>query len=141
MYIHNYQIHNVLDVYRQQLTRRSGAGGRHGVPPAARDQNAPQLETHPRQTIIERVAADIVDRIVRDERPPSFAGHLARTYEAAAMQPPHKRQARFTYTAIDENNCKITNTVPIDKLNALLGSVEYTTPTPPEGAGGSDTGT
>jgi len=133
MYVHKYQIHNVLDVYQKQLSQGSIAEHR-GSPVTGASEKA-ALPGPPHQMIIDRVSAQIVDRIVQEGPRNRFADTLIQEYNSGTLSRAPRYEAQFTYTAIDEHNRKTTNTMPIEKISPLLGRMAQTAP---DSLGGSD---
>jgi hypothetical protein len=134
MYVHKYQIHNVLDVYRKQLSQGSIAEYRGSQPSGARSGSA-ALPGPPHQMIIDRVSAQIVDRIVQEGPRNRFADTLIQEYTSGTVSRAPRYEAQFTYTAIDENDRKTTNTMPIEKISPLLSRMAQAAP---DSLGGSD---
>lgn len=126
MYVHKYQIHNILDVYRKQLSRESIAEQR-GSPATGTNESA-ALPSPPHQMIIERVSAQIVDRIVQEGPLNRFADTRIQEHSNGTLSRAPRYEAQFTYTAIDENDRKITNTMPIEKISPLLGRMAQAAP-------------
>lgn len=120
MYIHNYQIHNVLDIYRKQLSQ--GANGGSGYPNkgATPAEGVASSGNRPRQAIIDQVSADIVAQIVGNEPRSRFADVLANTYNKPSSPQSQKTEVRFTYSTIDENDQKIINSLPLGRITPLL---------------------
>ncbi|MFZ1986744.1 MAG: DVU0524 family FlgM-associated protein [Desulfatitalea sp.] len=124
MYIHSYQIHNVLNVYRKQLSQGAGTKGSDPMPAAPKNDRVELSANFQRQSLIDQVSAEIVDRIAQ-------GGPQRRFEEAFAQQMNRstgtetgrtsKREVEFTYTVIDENNRKITNTLPVENFSPLTG--------------------
>jgi len=141
MYIPSYQIHNVIDVYRKQLSQGLRTDGRRREPAATESEHVVPPEEGPRQTIIDRVTAEIVDRIVHDGIPNLFTGALAQANDKPALHRPQKKDVQFTYTTIDENDRKIIQTLPLDKIGHILDKVAARTQAVPDRPEGSDSGT
>lgn len=126
MYIHSYQIHNVLNVYRKQLSQGTGAKSSNPMPTTPKNDRVELSASFQRQSLIDQVSAEIVDRIAQ-------GGPQRRFEEAFAQQMNRstgtetgrtsKREVEFTYTVIDENNRKITNTLPVENFSPLTGQV------------------
>jgi hypothetical protein len=123
MYIHNYQIHNVLNVYRKQLSKGPGAK-MHGQAPAETPAEYVEISGNgQRQSLIDQVSAEIVQRLAdtgpqnRFER--ALDGQMIKNAARNTGQAV-KRETEFTYTAIDENNNKSTNTLPVEKLGPVI---------------------
>ena len=123
MYIQSYQIHNVLDVYRKQLSRSSGQR----APSLAGDSSArDRVELSgngQRQSLIDLVATEIVDRIAQNGPHNRFEETLLRNMERPRVSesvPSVERDIEFTYTTIDENDQKTINSLPVRHFNPLI---------------------
>jgi hypothetical protein len=123
MYIQNYQMHNVLNVYSRRLERNQ-------TPPPARtsgrDAQSDRITLSAeakRQKIMEKVVADIVDKIGRydyggePERSDAGIGSPAREKGAATAD---ANPARFVYNRIDENNRKQSSDLPLENAQVIL---------------------
>lgn len=124
MYIHSYQIHNVLNVYRKQLSQGSGGKGpRKAAIASTKDRINISTNTQ-RQSIIDQVSSDIVDRIAQAGSQKSFTDALAKHLQSPSEEianRPQSKETEFTYSVIDENNKKTTNTMSVDYFNPLVG--------------------
>lgn len=127
MYVPSYQIHNVLKVFTRQLSqpmdgRGGSAGG--GKPLVAKINISDEGK---RQAVIDKVAADIVERISRfgcmeadplpgeGGKPP--AGNLERL-------PFGKEPARFVFNVIDASNEKKSLDLPVEDSRFLSQRLE-----------------
>ena len=120
MYIHSYQIHNVLNDYRKQLSHgpRNG-GGKHPAANEFRDRISISTDGQ-RRSIMEKISSDIVARITEGGPQNQFevaladrlSDQTAREGISASNDPPE-----FKYTEIDEHNRKRTNTLTIQGFN------------------------
>jgi hypothetical protein len=120
MYIHSYQIHNVLNDYRKQLSHgpRSN-GGKQPTVNETRDRISISKDGQ-RQSIMDKISSDIVARITNAGPDNQFEAALAAQLSAKPVGgnaettdgPPE-----FRYTVIDENNQKQTNTLTIQQFN------------------------
>lgn len=126
MYIHSYQIHNVLNVYRKQLSQGTGAISSEPTPATPKNDRVELSARFQRQSLIDQVSAEIVDRIAQgspqtrfDE---AFAQQMVRSAGTETGRT-SRREVEFTYTVIDENNRKITNTMPVENFSPLTGQV------------------
>ena len=120
MYIHSYQIHNVLNDYRKQLSH----GPRNNVnkqPAANETHDRISISTDgQRQSIMDKISSEIVARITEAGPENEFEAALAdrlstnpsREGVSAPGEPPE-----FKYTVIDEHNRKRTNTLTIQGFN------------------------
>jgi hypothetical protein len=113
MHIHGYQIHNVLNDYRKQL--RTG-------PAKLLKREAwavvDGLQICNRRSLMDRLSAQIVERIAKGEPQKKEKSQAAAKSSSDPVSVQEKETA-FTYTAIDENNRKTSNTLPIKQLNPL----------------------
>ena len=127
MYIHSYQIHNVLNDYRKQLSHGPRANGEKHTP-AAHTKDRISISTDgQRQSIMDKISSDIVARITQSGPENKFEAVLAdrlsvtsRPQNEAACNEP----SEFKYTVIDENNCRRTNTLTIQGLSPASNGTE-----------------
>ena len=130
MHITNYQMHNVLKVYTNHLSRKRSA--KSGQPTIRR----PQTEfvrisaEAKRQNIIDRVSADIVARITKEGIdgggiPGADTGIPANpSGEHSAAR---NRSSRFEYNVLDGSAEKKTNTLSVDNVGFLIQRIEELT--------------
>lgn len=114
MYIHSYQINNVLNVYRKQLSHAPG-GNSSKEAPVARPKDRITISTGgQRQSIMDKISSEIVERIVQTEPNTQFESVMA---DELSKEQTHQfdpdSQSSFKYTVIDEHNRKLTNTLTI----------------------------
>ncbi len=124
MYIHNYQIHNVLNEYRKQLIERP-AQEPGGPPEPPGGDRIPICRNDQRQAIVDQVSADIVNRFARQGGPQRIEdaiwhGMRHATHEGSIIG----QFDQFTYTLIDEHNQKITGTFEIRSWKAAIGDAK-----------------
>jgi hypothetical protein len=121
--IHSYQIHNVLNVYRQQLSQAKKA-----APTSQQSKFKAQLDLvtlsggDSRESVFERVSSTILDRIRNygeyvpgPEAPPPEG--IPRQHPQVSA-PDKGRQ--FFFNTLDQNNRKVTNTMPVNDSSALM---------------------
>lgn len=128
MYIHSYQIHNVLNVYRKQLSQGPSVKSQKHPPVPHNGDRVELTNNGQRQSIIDQVSAEIVDRIAQVGPQKLFEEALAQHMERTPGREDsrgykYKKEAEFTYTTIDENDDKITNTLPVENFSPLTGEV------------------
>lgn len=120
MYIHSYQIHNVLNDYRKQLSHGTkGDRGTHAKANEPFDRISISRDGQ-RQTIMEKISSEIVARIAASGPDNRFEAALTDRLPDTAIkgrgtssdEPP-----QFRYTVIDENNRKQTNTLTIQQID------------------------
>ena len=135
MYIHSYQIHNVLNVYRQQLSRGNpkNVSGDINKNEGTRDR-VDISDQGPRETLFEKISSEIVQRITQfGPHTESESGFLSQPAEAReSLQDKAKaydgKSAVFSYTLIDNNNQKTTHNLSIRQLNDTNHSTEKARP-------------
>jgi hypothetical protein len=121
--IHSYQIHNVLNVYRRQLSQ-----GRTAVPSSQQQAFKAELDRvtlsggGSRESVFERVSSTILDRIrnygesVPGPESPSPEGNPRQYSQAPA--PGNERQ--FYFNTLDQDNRKVTNAISVNDSSALM---------------------
>ena len=120
MYIHNYQIHNVLNVYQRQLTQ--GLSG-DKQKPASNSQESSQLHyKRDRQTILEKVASNVLEKIDLLEKGTQsgekFETAMQRAIQKESVQ--HNNSKEFSFNVIDQNNQKVPGTIAVDNTQGLI---------------------
>lgn len=120
MYIHNYQIHNVLNVYQRQLTQGLSDDKQK---PAAKSQENSQLHyKRDRQTILEKVASNVLESIDLLEKgtqsSEKFEGSMQRAIQKENLQQNNSKE--FSFNVIDQNNKKVAGTISVDNPRGLI---------------------
>lgn len=123
MDIHRYQIHNVLNVYRRQLSQ-----GKAAAPTPQQSEFKSELDRvslnqgNQRESVLERVSSNILDRIrhygefTPGPESPSPEGSLSQH-----PQPPATLKGKqFFFNTLDQENRKVTNAMPVDDSSALM---------------------
>jgi hypothetical protein len=128
MYIQSYQIHNVLNEYRKRLSQAPGRNANRGGGAKASSNEKVQLsEAGHRQAIIDQVSARIVERITtygpQNQFEESLSAYMPRSNEKSTASQPTNGFG-FTYTAIDENNRKLTQTFAMDSTGSSMTPME-----------------
>ena len=137
MHIHSYQIRNVLNVYRQQLsrgTKRNISGNPDGNK-AAQDRIDISSQGQ-RQTLFEKISSEIVQRITQvgpdTEIKTAFSDQLADARERVRDNDDASggKGPVFSYTLIDNNNNKSTHNLSVRQLNYSSDKVKSLITTP-----------
>jgi hypothetical protein len=127
MLIPTYQIHNVLEVYSKQLSqtrlieRQKSLGQKQQVDKINISADAK------RQSIIEKVATDIVNRITRCGPQDAVDQEIIHKLEGEIGQSisfEGEVQNQFVFNTIDENNEKTTNTLEVGNSGFLMKRLE-----------------
>lgn len=114
MYIRSYQIHNVLNDYRKQLSHGPGENGSKNLAGSNAKDRINISADGQRQSIMDKISTEIVERISQSGPQTQFEKVLVdqlsnKPQQQAGMS--SNNQQDFKYTVIDENNRKITNTL------------------------------
>ena len=121
MYIHNYQFHNVLNVYQRQLAQGL-ANGKKEPPPKL--QVSPQINyKRNRENIIDKVASNIVNKInliESDVTPNNEVEKVVRRDFQKDKSSNHKKPKKFSFNIIDQNNQKVTSSITVDNSADLV---------------------
>ncbi len=122
MYIHSYQIHNVLNVYRKQLSQPTSPERTKAPTPDAYEDRINISADGQRQSIFDKISSEIVDRITQFNSTAQFESIINEKlslHTAARQESNTPINTEFSYNVIDEQNRKITNTLPLQRLNPL----------------------
>ena len=122
MYIPSYQIHNVLNVYRKQLSQGPGEAKVKPDAPHPLQDRINISSDGQRQSIIDRISSEIVDRIAQVGPETRFDHVLADEFARQVVEQNEstgQQDVEFSYTVIDEHNQKVTNRLPIQQLSPL----------------------
>ncbi len=124
MQIPSYQIQNVLKVYSRQLTQgkilaRTKAASNNQVSA----DNVSISSEGKRASIIEKVAASIVDRITtvgpQEEIEHNIAGQIEKEL-GQKINFTQRKEEKFSFTTIDENNIKTTKTLSVEDSEFVI---------------------
>lgn len=124
MLIASHQIQNVLKVYSKQLSqtrmleRQKELGRKQPM-----DDNVSISAEAKRQSIIDKVAADIVERITRSGPQDDVEKQIVGKLEDELGQKVgfnDRRGNQFVFNVIDANNEKTTNTLALDDNSGFL---------------------
>ena len=128
MYITNYQMHNVLKVYTNQLSKcRAPVPDRLAVHKPM--SNAVDISTEgKRQNLIERIASDIVARIrnggSKDNSETRITENLKEESKGPSRAPNSRSNAKFIYNVIRGEAEKKTNTLSVEDADFLARRFE-----------------
>lgn len=125
MQIPSYQIQNVLKVYSKQLTQgkllaKSQAAGREG--PSSADSVTISAKGK-RQAIIDKVATNIVNRIITEGPNENLEEKIAAQIEKEVGKKINFAKSsgnKFTYTHVNENNEKVTKTLSVEDSEFIM---------------------
>ena len=127
MYITNYQIQNVLKVYTTQLSRNSGPESPKSQAKRPISDNITISAEGRRQSIIDKVAGDIVDRITQ-HGPQNQVDRdiISQLQEEIKDKTPVENQKddQFVYNEINHQQEKTTQTLMVEDTHFLLKRLE-----------------
>jgi hypothetical protein len=127
MYIPNYQMHNVLNVYSKQLSQNKMAGNTEiQLKKPLTDQIKLSLEGKRKETI-EKVAKEIFDKISRlgiQKESEQIALGLSQNGPENTVELDNQKGNEFTFNVIDDVNSKKTNTLSVEDTNFLIKRLE-----------------
>jgi hypothetical protein len=123
MYIHTYQIHNVLNAYHKQLSQSPGRSETAQQSPHRSMDRIRLSAEGQKPKIIDNISSQIVDRIAKIGPDSKFehilADRLSQVNKEDDPRPAGSETPKieFTYTRIDELNHKSTSTLEIQSLS------------------------
>jgi hypothetical protein len=123
MQIPSYQIQNVLKVYSRQLSQGKMLGrGKLGNADKASADSVKISSEGKRQVIIDKVAANIVDRIITEGPKEKNEEEITNQIEKELGKKINfsKEKNKFTYTTIDENNQKTNHTLSVEDSKFIV---------------------
>ncbi len=123
MQIPSYQIQNVLKVYSRQLSQgKILSKNKFGAANTASADSVTISSEGKRKAIIDKVAANIVDRIItegpKEKNDEKIASQIEKEFGKKINFTKDKNQ--FTYTVIDENNEKVTHTLSVEDSKFIV---------------------
>ncbi|MFO7884580.1 MAG: DVU0524 family FlgM-associated protein [Desulfobacteraceae bacterium] len=124
MKIPSYQIQNVLKNYSRQLSQGKLLARNKGIGRTLSSADDVQLSSEgKRAAIIEKVADNIVDRITtfgpREDVDQKITGQIEKEL-GQRINFTRKKEEKFSYTTIDENNNKILKTLSVEDSEFII---------------------
>jgi len=123
MQIPSYQIQNVLKVYSRQLSQgKIISRNKFGTASKVSADSVTISSEGKRKAIIDKVAANIVDRIVTEGPKEKNEEQITSQIEKELGKKINftKNKNQFTYTVIDENNQKSTHTLSVEDSKFIV---------------------
>ena len=116
MQIPSYQIQNVLKVYSKQLSQGKILNRKFGAANKVSADSVSISSEGKRQAIIEKVATNIVDRIITEGPKEKNDEHITDQIEKELGKKIDftKGKNQFTYTSVDKDNNKVTQTLSVE---------------------------
>jgi len=120
MQIPSYQIQNVLKVYSRQLSQGKMMSRKFGNADKASADNVTLSSEGKRKAIIDKVAANIVDRIITEGPKEKNEEIITRQIEQEFGKKINFNKNQLTYAVIDENNQKTTHTLSVEDSKFIV---------------------
>ena len=123
MQIPSYQIQNVLKVYSRQLSQgKILSRNKFSQASKISADNVTLSSEGKRKAIIDKVAANIVDKIITEGPKEKSEEKITSQIEQELGKKINfsKEKNQFTYTVIDENNEKVTHTLSVEDSNFIV---------------------
>ena len=127
MQIPSYQMHNVLNVYRKQFTRNELSQRQSTGDVEAPGDRVSLSSEGKRQAIIEKVTAEIVERITNFGPQEALDHEIINQLEqdtGATVNFGDSNNSEFIYNFIDAKNEKASGTLSINDSNGLVSRLE-----------------
>lgn len=129
MHIPSYQINNVIKVYSKQISQNRIAEKQKslGVEQSLSSDSISISEEGKRQTIIDKVSADILERITtygpKDDADRDIVDKLNQELKGK-FQGYNKKENQFVFNFIGENNEKVTSTLSVEDSKIVSRRLE-----------------
>lgn len=125
MYIQNYQIHNVLNVCRRQLSRKKTEHSKEAETPENKSDSVNISEKGRNQSIMEKVTANVLKKIKNlpsnlDVGPKVIRQMRQKKSEIIGGL----KENKFIFNTIDKNNLKKTRSIAVDDLKKLMNQLD-----------------
>ncbi|MFO7643518.1 MAG: DVU0524 family FlgM-associated protein [Desulfosarcina sp.] len=125
MDIQTYQIHNVLNVYRKQLSQGRSDPFRHGDARHTHPDPAAISLEGKNEAVMEKVAASVRKRITRVDAASKPGRASIQSYQKKeAARPKIRQDLAFTFNTISKNNQKETRSIAIDDSQMLMSRLD-----------------
>ncbi|WP_372681950.1 DVU0524 family FlgM-associated protein [Desulfosarcina sp.] len=125
MYIQSYQIHNVLNVYRRQLSLgKANHPQQVGNPDAKSDAITISKEAK-NQSIMEKVAAGVFKKITNVDLGSNFGQELINQVRVTPKDLNiDQKDNTFVFNTIVKDNQKETRSIPVDNSQGLMNRLD-----------------
>jgi len=121
MHIQSYQIHNVLNVYRRQLSQSKPGHALNTNRQGTGSDMVSISEEGKNQSIMEKVADRVLKKITNIVPESSFGQELAGQVPSNEDETPMAdKENAFVFNTIEENNQKETRSIAVDDSQVLM---------------------
>lgn len=121
MYIQSYQIHNVLNVYRRQLSQGKSDHPQHGGTHNTKSDSVKISEEGKNQSIMEKVAASVLKKITNVNPGSDFGQEMIKQVQKTKKDIYRvQKESAFIFNTIVGNNQKVTRSIAVDNSQVLM---------------------
>lgn len=125
MYIQSYQIHNVLNVYRKQLSQGQPDQPQHVGTHNTRSDSVRISAEGKNQSIMEKVAASVLKKITSVDPGSDFGQEMIKQVQNTEKDM-HlvQKDSEFIFNTIVGNNQKETRSIAVDNSQVLMNRLD-----------------
>ena len=121
MHIQSYQIHNVLNVYRRQLSQAKPGQSQPANSPHSKLDTVSISKEGKSQSIMEKVADNVLKKITNVDPKSNFEKEMTRQVQSNEGRPSlAEKESAFVFNTIVENNQKETRSIAVDDSQVLM---------------------
>ena len=121
MHIQSYQIHNVLNVYRRQLSQTKAGPAQPSNSQHPKSDTVSLSEEAKNQSIMEKVADNVLKKITNVDPESNFERTMAKQVRSNADKATlAEKESAFVFNTIVENNQKETRYIAVDDSQVLM---------------------
>lgn len=125
MYIQSYQIHNVLNVYRRQLSQANSIPEGKSGPRHPRSDAVSISEHGKNQSIMEKVTASVLKKITNVDPGSEFSREMIKQVQHTPHDPHSiQRDKSFIFNTIIGDNQKETRSIAVDTSRGLMNRLD-----------------
>jgi hypothetical protein len=125
MYIQGYQIHNVLNVFRRQLSQGAFDSSRHGGPHRSAAAPAMISKKKNKQSIMEKVAANVFRKITNVAPGSDIVSPMGDSVNNVDKgSHAASKDNAFVYHTIVDNNRKETRSIAVNDSQGLMSQLD-----------------
>ncbi len=121
MHIQSYQIHNVLSVYRRQLSQAQPGHAQQSSAPSAHADTVSISTDGQNQAIMEKVADNVLKKITNVDPESAFGQEMAKQVRSNGHRDSlAEKENAFVFNTIVGENQKETRSIAVDNSQVLL---------------------
>jgi hypothetical protein len=125
MHIQSYQIHNVLNVYRRQLSQGKSSHPQQADTRTTGSDAVTISAEGKNQSIMDKVADTVIKKITNVDPGSDFGLEMIRQVQNKEEEPPGtQKNNAFIFNTIVENNQKETRSIAVDNSQVLMNRLD-----------------